>query len=161
MRSGRTPQYLVRSLEDAEKHGYALGVKLVRGAYHHFETEAASSPDTCPVWNTKPETDSCFDDCAEILIAALKTSLSGKGSLGILFGTHNTESCDKILKQLLRNNLARYIEGRFVLNSCTADHCSIAQLYGNVCVKALVPRLYIFCRHVRCFNLFHGQQGPN
>ncbi|GJJ09393.1 hypothetical protein Clacol_003615 [Clathrus columnatus] len=126
----RTPQFLAQSLKDARDNGYALGVKLVRGAYHHFELTAAPSPDVCPVWSTKPETDNCFDSCADVLISTLKDGQLKKVNLGILFGTHNTASCDKILGKLVKNGLAAYVEGKFMLKDRVAEHCAIAQLYG-------------------------------
>lgn len=129
---GRTPKHLAWSLEDARKNGYAVGVKLVRGAYHHFETEAAPSPDKCPVWSTKIETDRCFDSCAEVLITTLQENVLKKTPLGILFGTHNTESCDRILHKLIESGLAEHdVEGRFILRTGVAEHSAIAQLYGN------------------------------
>ncbi|KAL5534787.1 hypothetical protein ACEPAG_1251 [Sanghuangporus baumii] len=91
----RTPEHLVQSLLDAEAGNYALGVKLVRGAYHPFEvsahatrmlanseteTKAVSSGATVfsspsispeplsPVWENKAETDEVYDVCARMLI---------------------------------------------------------------------------------------------
>lgn len=63
-----TPELLEQSLEEANRGGYALGVKLVRGAYHSFETARyASLPETekkdpsPPVWEYKDETDRCYN----------------------------------------------------------------------------------------------------
>jgi proline dehydrogenase len=46
----RTPAYLAQSLDYAKEHGFALGAKLVRGAYHPHEMAAHASrigsPDT-------------------------------------------------------------------------------------------------------------------
>ncbi|OCB90786.1 FAD-linked oxidoreductase [Sanghuangporus baumii] len=91
--SPRTPEHLVQSLLDAEAGNYALGVKLVRGAYHPFEvsahatrmlanseTKAVSTGDNAPsspsispeplspVWENKAETDEVYDTCARMLI---------------------------------------------------------------------------------------------
>jgi proline dehydrogenase len=40
--SDRTPAFLAQSIVDAKKNRYALGVKLVRGAYHPHEIEVHS-----------------------------------------------------------------------------------------------------------------------
>lgn len=39
-RLARTPEYLAQSITEARREGYALGVKLVRGAYHPHELAA-------------------------------------------------------------------------------------------------------------------------
>jgi hypothetical protein len=66
MPTGRTPIQLGQSLSDAQRGGYALGVKLVRGAYHdqelarHRERHASDNA-LPPVWSNKPETDDCYN----------------------------------------------------------------------------------------------------
>ncbi|KII86316.1 hypothetical protein PLICRDRAFT_114749 [Plicaturopsis crispa FD-325 SS-3] len=79
----RTPLHLAHSLADAQANGYALGVKLVRGAYHPHEIAAhpsssytahaqSISPDTLPpVWLTKAETDACYHACLRLLVWAV------------------------------------------------------------------------------------------
>ncbi|TRM59231.1 FAD-linked oxidoreductase-like protein [Schizophyllum amplum] len=88
----RTPAHLARAAADAAAGGYSLGVKLVRGAYHPFETGAWQAARTAladikdpelaklarislvpgaphpPVWTEKPETDASYDRCAETLV---------------------------------------------------------------------------------------------
>ncbi|KAL1743703.1 FAD-linked oxidoreductase-like protein [Schizophyllum fasciatum] len=88
----RTPAQLARAAADAHAGGYALGVKLVRGAYHPHEVGAwkaaheavanAKNPEPAlvarmtlvpaaehpPVWSVKPETDACYDQCVKMLI---------------------------------------------------------------------------------------------
>lgn len=82
----RAPSYLTFSLSDAKNHNYALGVKLVRGAYLEGEIEAHSgkrsledaesasiSPDRVPpVWSTKCETDEVYDECVRVLISEVR-----------------------------------------------------------------------------------------
>ncbi|KAF5376968.1 hypothetical protein D9615_007235 [Tricholomella constricta] len=94
----RTPAHLAQSLEDAKEGGYALGVKLVRGAYHPYEiaahaplpslsdqmqkphktsTSISISPDPAPpVWLTKPETDACYDACVRLVLGAVQADVS-------------------------------------------------------------------------------------
>jgi proline dehydrogenase len=131
-----TPAHLAYSLQDAKAHNYALGVKLVRGAYHPHEIAAHSllsshtnaapdsesspsiSPDQRPpVWLTKRETDECYNACARLLVREIKADIDLERRanpnrwaapvqrLGVLFGTHNWESCDVILNELVNCGL--------------------------------------------------------
>lgn len=96
----RNELLLAQSIRDARAGGYALGVKLVRGAYHPLEVSAHSaqlvqqqerqrnatsvghgvttptpaiSPDlNPPVWTTKEDTDMCYERCLRILIGAVE-----------------------------------------------------------------------------------------
>ncbi|KAG9310351.1 FAD-linked oxidoreductase-like protein [Chiua virens] len=81
----RTPTHLARSLALARQNNYALGVKLVRGAYHPHELAAYSagtasgtsssigiSPDPYPpVHPSKPHTDACYNECATLLVRTI------------------------------------------------------------------------------------------
>jgi proline dehydrogenase len=80
----RTPAYLRQSLEFTRKHGLALGVKLVRGAYHPHETaahgvrgtQAISDEALPPVWGTKAETDASYDECVKMLVEAIAEDIN-------------------------------------------------------------------------------------
>ena len=92
------PEYLEQSIIDAKAGNYALGVKLVRGAYHvqenavyekHFEAQKKAGGDSGkgkvvtpsknyfseepnpPVWSTKAETDLCYNTCVKMLIGSV------------------------------------------------------------------------------------------
>ncbi|KDQ30083.1 hypothetical protein PLEOSDRAFT_1053486 [Pleurotus ostreatus PC15] len=97
----RTPEHLKLTLLDSKKHNYSLGVKLVRGAYHphelaahqsrqkrpgdggsisklgaHHDQSLSISPDPYPpVWETKADTDTCYNECAKALIQAIEEDL--------------------------------------------------------------------------------------
>lgn len=93
----RTPEYLARSIVESRRENYALGVKLVRGAYHPHEmashpttaTSSTSSPaeglalkklsispdPDPPVWQHKSETDARYDACAALLINYIKSDI--------------------------------------------------------------------------------------
>ncbi|KAG9124342.1 hypothetical protein FRC07_011979 [Ceratobasidium sp. 392] len=131
----RTPAHIARALEDSKKYGYALGVKLVRGAYHGQEityhnkrlTATGSGSDVedlPPVWLQKDETDKCFNDCAKSLVEEVQGSfdsrLTKKPGVGLLFGTHNKESC---LGQ-------KDADGRVVVKPGVEDAICFGQLYG-------------------------------
>jgi proline dehydrogenase len=85
MENNRTPSHLFLALVDAYVNNYALGVKLVRGAYHPYEIAAheavaddarpsmSISPDVDPpVWLEKTETDKSYNWCLNLLIRAVK-----------------------------------------------------------------------------------------
>ncbi|OCH94220.1 FAD-linked oxidoreductase [Obba rivulosa] len=146
----RTPEYLAQSLDTAQKDGYALGVKLVRGAYHPHELAAHAartsssapaslsiSPDPLPpVWPTKPETDACYDACARLLLARVAADVRAQPPaaaprLGVLFGTHNRTSCARILDALTAHGLARErADGTLEVADEAAERVALAQLYG-------------------------------
>jgi len=130
-----TPAHLQASLARAKAGGYALGAKLVRGAYHPHEIDAfisaqvedsspsspspSISPDAePPVWTIKAETDACYDACAALLVGQVAQDVlrAGSGSsssrgaqprIGVLFGTHNWTSVDRILDVLAAQGVAK------------------------------------------------------
>ncbi|KAJ7885760.1 FAD-linked oxidoreductase [Mycena olivaceomarginata] len=140
----RTPAQLVHALRDARTHGYALGVKLVRGAYHTHETAAhpgsgappqkgqtlSISPEALPpVWLDKADTDAAYDACAGLLLDAVAADV--KSGLGALFGTHNWASCEKILAGLVQRGLAVATpEGRLHMAERVGERVTFGQLYG-------------------------------
>lgn len=154
----------------AKAGGYSLGAKLVRGAYHPHEMEAHStslsiSPDSLPpVWPTKPETDKCYNECAEVLLDAvaedLKSSLRQRGrptgflsslwrthagsdtdsaasipSVGVLFGTHNWKSCRLVLDGLGARELAHQ-------DGITAEGEPVLAISNEVTERLALAQLY-------------------
>ncbi|KIJ98279.1 hypothetical protein K443DRAFT_680913 [Laccaria amethystina LaAM-08-1] len=196
----RTPAHVKLALADARKHNYALGVKLVRGAYHPCEVDAfykkksngstlsgkqpipfeskstsfeikteskpkrfrslSISPDLePPVWTEKKETDDAYNECVRVLVKAVREDISrsqagargieGKGwlkslwpwdpkpstkraNIGVLFGTHNWDSCRLVLDELVDAGLATRREGGRAasLEEEVVDRVAVAQLYG-------------------------------
>jgi proline dehydrogenase len=131
----RTQPQIEQSLLDASQNSYALGVKLVRGAYHPYERSAhyarqsgnkaslsLSDEEKPPVWEVKSETDACYDSCVAVLVDAVKKdidknrrsvqekktdAMGGVMGVGVLFGTHNWKSCQEIVRRLVESGLAR------------------------------------------------------
>ncbi|KAG0703502.1 FAD-linked oxidoreductase-like protein [Suillus ampliporus] len=128
----RMPAHLAHSLALARKRGYALGVKLVRGAYHPHELAAhqlarsptspagSSSPKHShshslsispdpepPVQPSKDATDQCYHDCVTLLVDAISGDLhrSDVPGIGVIFGTHNWTSCEFVLEELVKKGL--------------------------------------------------------
>ncbi|EJD04554.1 FAD-linked oxidoreductase [Fomitiporia mediterranea MF3/22] len=159
----RTPQQLEQAIQDAQEGGYALGVKLVRGAYHQLETSSHNrfrnysdsqsssssssssiSPDELPpVWQTKAETDACFNSCARVLIKQLADDVKEKNRrgmstpprLGLLFGTHNAGSCELVLDTLVEEGLAVRVRGEdgnklVRISEDVRGRVCVGQLYG-------------------------------
>ena len=134
----RTPEYLVQSLQDAASHHYALGVKLVRGAYHEQEaqSDSPSLPLTTdmswpPVFLNKADTDRCYDAAAGELVRAVAKSDGSGPRVGVLFGSHNARSCTKVLDALVDAGLAtREKDDTVKVDDLAAERVALAQLYG-------------------------------
>ncbi|OAX40482.1 FAD-linked oxidoreductase [Rhizopogon vinicolor AM-OR11-026] len=155
----RTPAHLAHSIALARARGYALGVKLVRGAYHPYElaahqvarstttsispTESSSfsiSPDLePPVQPSKEATDQCYNTCAAFLVDAISSDIHRSGrsdapGIGVLFGTHNWTSCEFILEEIVKKGLGtveRAGGGDVVrIPPEVAERITFAQLYG-------------------------------
>jgi proline dehydrogenase len=136
----RGRSHLVQSLEDAEDGNYALGVKLVRGAYH--EQEAASnsrvsiSPEAePPVYLTKVQTDASFNECARILVdrISLDARQNSRPRISALFGTHNMESCRLVISLMEQGGLAKtdQLNGKLGIPLSTASRIAFGQLFGT------------------------------
>ena len=148
----RTPQQLAECIADAEAHGYSLGIKLVRGAYHPHEVAvhtarkipsssptASISPDEePPVWLTKEETDKCYDSCVRMLIehverdvAEARRSGSQVPRISVIVASHNRNSCMLVLDELVKSGLAR-VEGKLIrIGKEVTDRLALAHLYGE------------------------------
>lgn len=156
----RTPEYLAQSIAAARKEGYAVGVKLVRGAYHPHElvahpstsatadaslaspamsTSLSISPDPVPpVWTAKADTDARYNAGVRALIAAVREDVArgGQPALGVLFGTHNWESAGLIVDELVRQGLAVQVGGGggvVAVGDEVAERVTLGQLYGASC----------------------------
>ncbi|KAG2448577.1 hypothetical protein HYH02_006468 [Chlamydomonas schloesseri] len=92
---------LQRDLERAERQGYVLGAKLVRGAYLHLERRrAAQAGAPSPVWDHMGETTATFDGCTDALLAAVKA-----GRAELMVGTHNRSSVEGVIERMERLGL--------------------------------------------------------
>ena len=106
-------QFLKNSYEDAQKEGYILGAKLVRGAYMEKERARASERGlSSPIQATKKATDNDYD-------TALKFCIDNYLRIASVAATHNQTSC------LLQANL-------IAQKGIPKDHphLSFCQLYG-------------------------------
>lgn len=98
----------IRGLCDwARKSGRIVSVRLVKGAYWDYETIYAEQQGwPCPVWNTKRETDACFERMAETILSATPRA-GGVGGVKLALGSHNVRSIAAALDGLERRDLPR------------------------------------------------------
>lgn len=84
--------YLKELHQKAQKEGFHIGIKVVRGAYMEKENERAEEKGyTSPICKSKPETDANFD-------AAVKYMVDHVDMISIFAGTHNEESSYSLMK---------------------------------------------------------------
>ena len=91
---------LVTATELARKRGYALGAKLVRGAY--LEKERIRSHEEeyqDPIHATKEDTDRDFN-------RAIDFALNNRDIVSICLGTHNEYSCQYTIQQMQQLGIA-------------------------------------------------------
>ncbi|WP_339627108.1 proline dehydrogenase family protein [uncultured Maribacter sp.] len=105
--------YLKSLHERAEKDGFKIGMKVVRGAYMEKENDRAKEKGyTSPICKTKAETDENFNATIEYMIENLDT-------LSIFAGTHNEDSCYLLMDLMENKGIAR-----------NNEHVWFGQLYG-------------------------------
>lgn len=135
-------------------------MKLVRGAYHDQELsrhtkarELSGQPqdNLPPVWSNKSETDACYNEvskgvrwfsrasnrgisqCATRLIHTvgvdIRSSHESPG-IGVLFGTHNWQSCEIVMDCLVKEELATVDGKQIVVSDAVANRVSFGQLLG-------------------------------
>ncbi|KAI6104781.1 hypothetical protein EDD16DRAFT_255842 [Pisolithus croceorrhizus] len=103
------------------KAGYALDVKLARGAYTHTGQIAhqrtmfiSSDPDPSTLFWV--ETNMCYNTCTSVVMYAasndIKLSSVSSSHLGVLFETRSWGSSELVLQELIKNGLVREEGGK-------------------------------------------------
>lgn len=106
-------KFLKDSFNIAEKQGYILGAKLVRGAYMEKERERASQKGyPSPIQKDKKSTDDDYD-------LAVRFCVKNYQKIASCTATHNAESCRKQVELVERLKLSK-----------THNHFLFSQLYG-------------------------------
>ncbi|GAA5944616.1 proline dehydrogenase [Sporobolomyces koalae] len=137
-----TPAKLEAALAHATSNNYSFGAKLVRGAYveserkrHSVSPVAESEP--CIVWNSKDETDNCYDSCASLLQDRIasdfvsKERAVGKAGVGVCLASHNGTSMRKFLENLRKAGLAKDgADGRLEVDDRLRGRVAFGQLMG-------------------------------
>ena len=99
-----------RIADRAKTSGRIVTVRLVKGAYWDYETIHAEQMGwPCPVWNTKPETDACFERMTNILLDATPRKPGDQGGAGVrlALGSHNARSIAAALAGLEQRALPK------------------------------------------------------
>ena len=92
--------YLKGLHERAKKDGFQIGMKVVRGAYMEKENDRAEEQGyTSPICSSKVETDANYD-------ATVAYMLENLADMSIYMGTHNEDSCYKMMELMKQKNLA-------------------------------------------------------
>ena len=105
--------YLKDLHQRALKDGFKIGIKVVRGAYLEKENERAQEMGyPTPMCPTKKATDENFDECVAYILENLDT-------ISIFSGTHNEESCYKLMELMDEKSIAK-----------DDDRIGFGQLYG-------------------------------
>ncbi|WP_350285957.1 proline dehydrogenase family protein [uncultured Croceitalea sp.] len=91
--------YLEALNEKAIDEGFKVGIKVVRGAYMEKENDRASENGyRSPICTSKKATDENFDTAAQFMLDNLAV-------FTIFMGTHNEESCYKLMEQMKERNI--------------------------------------------------------
>ena len=93
--------YLKELHQRALRDGFKIGIKVVRGAYLEKENErAAEMGYPTPMCPSKKATDENFDECVAYILENLDT-------ISIFSGTHNEESCYKLMELMEEKGIAK------------------------------------------------------
>ncbi|MFT5166099.1 MAG: proline dehydrogenase [Saprospiraceae bacterium] len=106
-------QYLIDSFDRANKGGYMLGAKLVRGAY--MEKERARAEDlgyASPIYTSKQATDDAYN-------TALRFCVDNYKKIASCNATHNQESCLLLAELIAQKKIPK-----------NHSHLNFCQLYG-------------------------------
>ena len=104
--------YLQSGMADAERViawtrriGRQVTVRLIKGAYWDYEVlQAERLGWPVPVWTEKRQTDACFEQMAERLLAATPRG-AGEGGVRLAVGSHNVRSLAYALALLEKHDL--------------------------------------------------------
>ncbi len=138
--------FLKTSLADANKHGYFLGVKLVRGAYMEKERERAEKMGyPSPIQPDKQSCDKDYDD-------SLRFCIEHIDKISVCAGTHNEQS-SLLLTALMAKNGIAINDSRIYFSQLygMSDHISynlsnagynVAKYLPYGPIKAVLPYLF-------------------
>lgn len=111
-RINRIP-YLKESFEKAQKEGYILAVKLVRGAYMEKERVRAEENNyESPIQPNKEACDADYNTALEFCVENIE-------QISFCNATHNEDSCQRLIELIDKRDIPR-----------NHHHCWTGQLYG-------------------------------
>ncbi len=140
-----TLPYLIDNIKTAAAKAYILGAKLVRGAYMEKERERAKIMGYAdPIQPNKAATDRDYDEAAYVCLQNLD-------KLSLFLGTHNENSCLKVVNYMIDNNITPntnrvYISQLFGMSdnisfNLAAQKFNVAKYLPYGPVKDVVPYL--------------------
>lgn len=157
-----------RHLDEAEKGGFLLGVKLVRGAYIEHEVRGL-------IHDSKTETDDSYNGIAEMLICRQGRQGRSDGEDGpaaaLFLATHNAESADRAI-QLYQGRLesglptVSVLECGQIMGMADELSCELVQRYETAALegRAGAPRTFK-CMHwgtvSECMEYLHRRAIEN
>lgn len=159
-----------RHLDEAEKGGFLLGVKLVRGAYIEHEVRGL-------IHDSKTETDDSYNGIAEMLICRRQARSEGKDkdvsvpAAALFLATHNSESADRAIRLYqgrLESGLptVSVLECGQIMGMADELSCELVQRYETAAVEGRVgaPRTFK-CMHwgtvSECMEYLHRRAIEN
>lgn len=94
-------------VERSERFSYHFGAKLVRGAYMESEREIAQKLGyPSPIHDTKEDTDRCYDQAADYLLAeSIKDGRKGK--IELMLASHNQQSIETAIEAMNKYGINR------------------------------------------------------
>lgn len=127
-----------RMVEWARRTGRVVTVRLVKGAYWDYETIHAEQQGwPCPVWNTKPETDACFERMTSIFLDGAPRKV-GEGGVKLALGSHNVRSIAAALAGLEQRGLPSSALELQMLHGM-ADQLKAAAVEMGLRIREYVP----------------------
>ncbi|CAG8947875.1 unnamed protein product [Penicillium salamii] len=133
----RYPQLLDQQIRRAQRKGYKLVFKQVRGAYMKSETERWAQQGhegPGPVWGTKAETDASYNYGVTRTLEHVNKKIqeSGHSDINAIFATHNSHSIDLGIRLLEEYGLAKRKTGedQLIVSTQAAGSIAFGQIYG-------------------------------
>jgi proline dehydrogenase len=146
--------FLHKSLEEAEKGNYFLGMKLVRGAYMEKERARAEKLNyPSPIHPDKTSTDKSYDD-------ALAFCVEHIDRISLFNGTHNENSC-QLLARLLKEKELNTNDPRIFSSQLfgMSDHISFNMAKAGYNVAKYIP--YGPVKHVLPYLIRRAEENTS
>merc|ERR1719499_2386718 len=127
-------------VQHAKQHGYACGVKLVRGAYFDYERKvAAMEGHASPVRDSKNATDKAYNAAVDYVLGQIVESY---GNVGIAVCTHNRASLENAIADMDKYGIPR--DDKYVMTAQLngmVDNLTYSLGYSGYNALNLMPRL--------------------
>jgi proline dehydrogenase len=129
-------KYLKDTLAEAQKYGFKVGAKLVRGAYMEKERKRAAEKNyISPIQKDKQSSDKDYDHAVEFCVEHID-------KMALCAGTHNEASSLKLVELMAKHKIQNN-DGRIFFSQLLgmSDHISVAKYVPYGPVKEVLPYL--------------------